>query len=561
MYSESLLVHFQRAEALRHEAVSLPSINLKTRQVCDLELLLNRGFYPLTGFLGRADYESVLESMSLASGELWPMPVCLDVPQDLGEKLQTDDRLALRDQEGFLLAVLTISDIWQPDLAREALAVYGTDDPTAHPSVRFLLSQQGRYYLGGSLEGLSLPLHFDFQDLRLPPSEMHRRFSQNGWRTVIGFQSEQHLHCAHKEMISRAAREAGASILLHPAIGVQCHGDLDQYTLVRSYQAFVRQFPRTMISLGLLPLYQRKAGPREALLQAMVRRNYGCTHFVVAADQADPFAETGALFYPAGAAQELVHAHEQETGIAMIPLREMVYVEERAEYLPADEVADGMNVRTISSLELRRRLEHGVEIPIWFSFPEVVEELRRAHPPRNKQGFTIFLTGLSGAGKSTVAKVLLARFLEMRDRPVTLLDGDIVRRNLSSELSFSKEHRELNVRRIGFVASEITKNGGIAICAPIAPYPEARDHNRHLIGQYGGFVEVHMNTPLAVCEQRDRKGLYAKARAGIVKGVTGIDDPYVPPLNPEVIIDTTQLTPAEAAQVILLYLEEQGYIR
>lgn len=561
MYSESLLVHFQRAEALRSEAVALPSVNLKTRQLCDLELLLNRAFFPLKGFMDRADYESVLSDMRLASGELWPLPVCLDVSSETGQMLEAGSKLALRDQEGFLLAILQVSDVWIPDLEREAAAVFGTADPAAHPSVRFLLSNTGRYYVGGSLEGLSLPLHFDFQDLRLSPSEMHRRFSQNGWRKVIGFQSEQHLHCAHKEMISRAAREAGASILLHPAVGVQYHGDLDQYTLIRSYQAFVRQFPRTMISLGLVPLYQRKAGPREALLQAMVRRNYGCTHFVVAGDQADPFAETGDTFYPKGAAQELVRAHEGETGIAMIPMREMVYVEEKAQYLPEDEVEEGMNVRAITSQELRHRLEHGIEIPDWFSFPDVVEELRRAHPPRSKQGFTIFLTGLSGAGKSTVAKVLLARFLEMRDRPVTLLDGDIVRRNLSSELTFSKEHRELNVRRIGFVASEITKNGGIAICAPIAPYPEAREHNRNLISQSGGFVEVFMNTPLEVCEQRDRKGLYAKARAGLVKGVTGIDDPYIPPANPEVTIDTTEMTPVEAAQVILLFLEEQGYIR
>lgn len=561
MHSESLLVHFRRAEPIRQEALGLPSLNLKTRQLCDLELLLTRAFYPLAGFMGQADYESVLDDMRLSTGELWPMPVCLDVGDELGGALRPGERLALRDKEGFLLAVLTVSDVWQPDLRREAMAIYGTDDPEAHPSVRFLLSKVGKWYVGGTLEGLSLPLHFDFQDLRLAPSDMYRRFTQNGWRRVIGFQSEEHLHCAHKEMISRAAREAGASILLQPAVGVQHHGDLDQYALIRAYQAFVRQFPRNMICLGLLPLYQRKAGPREALLQALVRRNYGCTHFLVSDYHADPFAENDSPFFPKGAAQELLREHAAESGIAMIPLRGMAYVEERGEYIPEDEVAPDMKVRTISSQELRRRLEHGLDIPSWFSFPEVVEELRHAHPPRSKQGFTVFLTGLSGAGKSTVAKVLLARFLEMRDRPVTLLDGDIVRRNLSSELNFSKEHRELNVRRIGFVAGEITKNGGIAICAPIAPYPDAREHNRQLITQYGGFVEVYMNTPLEVCEQRDRKGLYAKARAGLIKGVTGIDDPYIPPTDPEVTINTTEMTPLEAAQVILLFLEEQGYLR
>ncbi len=561
MHSESLLVHFRRAEPLRQEALTLESLNLKTSQLCDLELLLTRAFYPLKGFMTRADYESVLDTMRLSTGELWPVPVCLDVADELGKKLRAGGRLALRDKEGFLLAVLTVSDVWQPDLRREALAVYGTDDPDAHPSVRFLLNKVGVWYVGGNLEGLSLPLHFDFQELRLAPSELHRRFTQNGWSKVIGFQSGEHLHCAHKEMISRAAREVGASILLQPVVGVRHSGDLDQYALIRAYQAFVRQFPRNTICLGLLPLYQRKAGPREALLQALVWRNYGCTHFLVSGDHADPFCEGSPLFYPQGAAQELVRAHEGETGIAMVPMRGMVYVEDRGEYFPADEVESSLSVRSISSSELKRRLEHGLDIPTWFSFPDVVDELRRAHPPRSKQGFTIFLTGLSGAGKSTVAKVLQARFLEMRDRPVTLLDGDIVRRNLSSELSFSKEHRELNVRRIGFVASEITKNGGIAICSPIAPYPDARAHNRELITAYGGFVEVYMNTPLSVCEQRDRKGLYAKARAGIIKGVTGIDDLYIPPIRPEVTIDSSQMTPQEAAQRILLYLEEQGYLR
>jgi sulfate adenylyltransferase len=559
-YTDSLLVHFRRVEVLKKAALDYPSVDLNERQLCDLELLLNRAFYPLDGFMGRADYESVLNSMHLSDGTVWPIPICLDVPAKLALGIKQGQSLALRDQEGFLLATMTVEDVWEPDRESEAQAVYGTDDAVAHPGVRALF-QAHPFCVGGRVEGLHLPLHFDFPEYRLTPSETHRRFSQSGWRSVIGFHTERPLHCAHKEMILQAARKAGASIFLQPMAGLPGPGELDHFTMVRCYQEFVKKFPKNMISLGLLPYASRKAGPREALLQAIVRKNYGCSHFMVADDQGDPNVGNGPLFYPRGAAQELVRSLEAETGIAMVPLRRMVYVEDRAQYLPVEEVGEGMQVREISSAEIARRLEFGLEIPEWFSFPGVVDELRKAHPPRHKQGFTVFLTGLSGAGKSTLAKVLYVKFLEMRDRPVTLLDGDIVRKYLSSELGFTREHRELNITRIGFVASEITKNRGIAICAPIAPYEESRQANRELIAKYGGFVEVYMATPLAICEQRDRKGLYAKARKGLMKGVTGIDDPYIPPSNPDICIDTTEMTPTEAAQMVMLYLEEQGYIR
>jgi sulfate adenylyltransferase len=491
------------------------------------------------------------------------MPICLDVNEETAKQLKVGGCLALRDGEGFMLAVLNITDIWKPDKALEAELVFGTRDPSAHPGVRNLYEKVGPWYVAGSLEGLHLPIHYDFRSLRLTPAEVHRQFSQNGWRHVIGFQTEKHLHCAHKEMTLRAAREAGASILLQPVVGLTHPGDLDHYTQVRCYQEIVKKYPKNIIMLSLISLAMRKAGPREALWHAIIRKNYGCSHFMVADDHGDPFSSNGQVerFYPRGAAQKLVADLEGEIGIRMVPLKKMVYVEEKAEYIPEDEVGPDMNVKHISSSELRRRLEAGLEIPEWFSFPEVVTELRRAYPPRSKQGFTIFITGLSGAGKSTLARVLMVKFMEMNDRPVTLLDGDIVRRNLSSELTFSKAHRDLNITRIGFVASEITKNGGIALCAPIAPYEEPRRENRELISSYGGYVEVYLSTPIDVCEQRDRKGLYAKAKAGTVKGVTGVDDPYVPPTHPEITIDTAEVTPDEAAQEVLLYLEEQGYIR
>ncbi len=559
-FSESLIVHFRRAEQLRLEAIQLPAIDLNSRQLCDLELLLNRAFYPLTGYLKSADYHSVLEKMELIDGTVWSLPICLDVREKIAGSLEIGQRLALNDAEGFLLAILTVEEIWQPDKKKEALAIYGTSDGSRHPGVRNLHDSINEYYLGGSLEGINLPMHYDFGELRLTPSETNRRFTQFGWRRVLGFHTREYLHCAHRSMVLNTARDVGANIFLHPVVGLKYPGNMDHYTHVNCYQEILKYFPKNMIMLGITPLAERFAGPREALLHAIIRKNYGCSHFMVADDHADPFAGTNQeLFYPRNAAQTLVEEYSEKTGIEMVAEKKMGYVEEKAQYIFLNEVKDE-TVKNITSDELRRRLEWGLDIPSWFSYPEVVKELRRAFPPRSEQGFTVFLTGLSGSGKSTIAKVLMVRFMEMRGRPVTLLDGDIVRKNLSSELTFSQEHRNLNVTRIGFVASEITKNGGIALCAPIAPYEESRQANRELISRYGGYVEVHIDTPLEVCEQRDRKGLYAKARAGLIKGVTGVSDPYIAPVNPELTIDTSTLTPAEAVQEIFLYLEEQGYI-
>jgi sulfate adenylyltransferase len=500
--------------------------------------------------------------MRLADGTVWPIPICLDVSEKTAKRLVPGQPVALRDEEGFLVAILTVEDIWQPDKHREARSVFGTDEPKPHPRVRYLYEGVGDWYIGGSLEGIQLPIHYDFKDLRLTPADSHRAFLENGWRNVIGFQTEKHLHCAHREMIFSAARQAHGSIFLQPVVGLSHAGDLNHYTQVRCYQQILAKFPKHMIMLGLIPMAMRKAGPREALWQAIVKKNYGCSHFMVADDHGDPFINNGSdeRYYPLHEAQEMVQKYESEIGIKMFPLKKMVYVEDRAQYVPEGEVEQWMQVKRISSTELKRRLEKGLDIPEWFSYPEVVAELRHLYPPRRKQGFTIFITGLPSAGKSTLAKVLLVKFMELRDRPVTLLDGDIVRKNLSSELNFTREHRNLNIRRIGFVASEITKNGGIAICAPIAPYEESRRYNRELIGRCGGYIEVYLSTPMEVCEQRDRKGIYAKARTGKVSGVTGIDDPYIPPSEPEIVLDTSKLTPDEAAQEVLLYLEQQGFI-
>lgn len=359
----------------------------------------------------------------------------------------------------------------------------------------------------------------------------------------------------------RAATDVGAHLLLHPVVGLTKPGDIDHYTRVRCYRAINEHYPPDMMKLSLLNLAMRMAGPREALWHAIIRKNYGCTHMIVGRDHAGPGNDPSRKpFYSPYEAQEMVEKFQEEIGIRMIPFQEMVYAKSRAQYLPVNEVGEDDEVIRISGTEIRRRLREGLEIPEWFSYPNVVAELRKSYPPKKRHGITLFFTGLSGAGKSTVANVLLAKFLEMGERPVTLLDGDIVRKNLSSNLGFSKEDRDLNILRIGFVANEITKNGGIAICAPIAPYESTRRQIRELIEARGAFIEIHVSTPLEICEQRDRKGLYAKARAGLIKNFTGIDDPYEEPENPEIALDTTSLLPEEAAQEVLLYLEREGYL-
>ncbi|WP_027185713.1 bifunctional sulfate adenylyltransferase/adenylylsulfate kinase [Desulfovibrio inopinatus] len=561
-YSESLIVHIRRADNLRKESIDFPSLKLNLRQLCDLELLLNRACYPLAGYLCRKEYESVLDTMRLCDSTLWPMPICLDVSEKVAEGIEPGMPVAIRDPEGFMLAVLHVEECFRPDKRREAQALFGTDNPDLHPGVQHLFEQTGPVLIGGRLEGLHLPQHYDFTDLRLAPWEAHRIFNKKGWRNIIAFQSENVLHRAEREMLFAAAREAGASLFLQLIIEQPKLGDVDHFVLVRCFQEFVKTFPKNMVELGILPMATLKAGPREALWRAILQKNYGVSHICIAEDQCDPYSgmDTNDRFYPKGEALRLVEEYEEEIDISTIPLRPMGYIEEKAQYVVLDDIADPTTVKSLSPAEFKRRLDTDLEIPEWYSYPEIINELRLNFPPRSRQGFTLFITGLSGAGKSTLAKVLFIKLSEMRGRPVTLLDGDIVRENLSSELSFSKEHRNLNVKRIGFVASEITKNRGIAICAPIAPYEESRRAARDRVEKYGGFIEIFLSTPLEICERRDRKGIYAKARAGIMKGVTGIDDPYEKPTSADLNIDTSNISPAEAAHDALLFLREQGYI-
>ena len=555
-----LSVDPREAQRLKEASLHWPSIDLDARQLRDLELLINGGFSPLRGFMTREDYDGVLRDMRLADGSLWPIPICLEVAAQTAAGLETGDRLALRDPEGVMVAALTVEDVWLPDRDAEATAVFDTTS-SRHPGVARLRSHDGESYVGGRIEGLQLPVHYDFRSLRHSPQELREEFAKLGWRKVVAFQTRNPMHRAHQELTLRAAKEVEANLLIHPVVGLTKPGDVDHYTRVRCYQALRRYYPAHTSRLSLLPLAMRMAGPREAVWHAIIRKNYGCTHFIVGRDHAGPGVdENGEPFYGPYDAQELLAKHQEELGIEMVPFRLMVYVEDLDTYQPVDEVKEGHRALNISGTELRKRLAQGRDLPAWFTFPEVAEELRRTHPPRHKQGCTIFFTGLSGAGKSTIANVLLVKLLEAGGRPVTLLDGDIVRTNLSSELGFSKEHRDINIRRIGFVASEITKNGGIAICAPIAPYDAVRKEVRQTVEPGGGFLLVHVATPLKVCEVRDRKGLYAKARAGIIKEFTGISDPYEVPEDADVVLDTTVLRPEEAAQEILLHLESEGFL-
>jgi len=558
----NLLCDERRAMSLKAESEAFPSIALTQRQLCDLELLVNGGFSPLRGFMTQKEYDSVLKDVRLPNGMLWSIPITLDVPDSLAAILKGKNKLALRDSEGFMLAVMTVDDMWRADKSREADMIYGTTSKT-HAGVRYLFEQVQDTYVGGTVEGIQLPVHYDFETFRHTPEELRLLFAKLGWHRIVAFNTSKPMHRIHRDITLSAAKETEANILLHPAVGMTKPGDLHYYARVHCYQAIRRYYPPDLAMLSLLPIAVRMAGPREALWNAIIRQNYGCSHIIIGPEHAAPpdVRAGGPRYYPTYAAQELVARHRNELAISMVPVKEVHYVPVCDQFLPDEQIQrEGMKSVEFTEKDLYHRLARNQEIPDWFTFPDVLVELRKAYPARNRQGITLFFTGLSGAGKSTIAKIIYAKFIERGDRPVTLLDGDIVRQNLSSELGFSKEHRDLNIKRIGFVASEITKNGGAAICAPIAPYAATRRAVRDLIEQHGAFIEIHVATPLEICESRDRKGLYAKARKGLIPEFTGISDPYESPEHPEIRIDTTDLSPMQAAQEIFLYLLREGYL-
>lgn len=549
------------AERLKQRSAGLPGIDLDTRQLCDLELLLNGAFSPLEGFLMQRDYERVVEELRLADGTLWPVPITLDVSEAFAAKLAPGSEVALRDTQGVPIAVLEVADIYTPDRENEALKVFGTTDRT-HPGVAELLERYRPVYLGGRVRGIQPPAHFDFAGLRDTPRSLRAWFAERGWHRVVAFQTRNPMHRAHRELTLRAARQVGAKLLIQPSVGRTKPGDVDHYTRVRCYQALLPQYPADSARLSLLPLAMRMGGPREALWHAIIRKNYGASHFIVGRDHAGPGkGADGHPFYGPFDAQHLLERYQHELGIEVVPFPAMVYVANRDAYVPSTEVGPQDDVRDISGTQLRRHLHEGSEIPAWFSFPEVVKILRERHPAQAVRGFALFFTGLSGAGKSTLAQAVVAQLLERTSRSVTVLDGDEVRKHLSHGLGFSREDRHANVTRIGYVASEIVRHGGIAVCAPIAPYAQSRAQARELVEAHGDFIEIHVATALEVCEARDRKGLYAQARAGAIAQFTGISDPYEEPAHPELRVDGNAANPVVLARHIVDLLAQRGLLR
>ncbi len=550
----------QSKDILKKKSINYPSWVLTDRQICDLEMILNGGFSPLGGFLGKDDYESVINDLRLNDGRLWPIPIMLDVTSEFAQSISIGNKITLKDKEGFSLAIMEITDIWEPDRIKEANLVFGTDDDS-HPGVDYLLNECNPLYVGGTLDCIDFPHHYDYQHLRHTPEVLKQKFQEMGWNKIVAFQTRNPLHRAHVEMTLRAIKEINANLLIHPVVGMTKPGDVDHYTRVRCYNHVLDKYPDNSAILSLLPLAMRMGGPREALWHAIIRKNYGCTHLIVGRDHAGPGNDKdGNPFYGPYDAQDIIEKYKDEIGIQMVPFKFLVFLPDQNSYKPIDEIPDGIDYKTVSGSELRKHLDEGTDIPDWFTYQEVAKELQKSRPPKAGRGFTIFFTGLSGSGKSTLANGLLIKLLENGSRPVTLLDGDIVRTHLSSELGFSKEHRSLNVRRIGFVASEITKNKGIAICAPIAPYKKDRRFNRKLISKLGGYIEIYVSTSIDKCEERDVKGLYKLAREGVIKEFTGISDPYEAPENAEIIIDSSGIAPEELVDQIYHKIKKIGYI-
>ena len=559
-YIPELYVTGESLDYYRNKAPSLKSYNLNLRQTCDLDLILDGSFYPLKGFLTQKEYLSVCENIHLPSGELWPIPINLDVSEEFADTLTLGEEISLKDQEGVSLAILVVEDIWCPQKLFEADKVFGSTSKE-HPGVNYLLNKSNKIYLGGKLIGINKPTFYDFKHLRNSPNELRKIFNKLGWSSVVAFQTRNPLHRAHFELTLRASSESEANLLIHPVVGMTKPGDIDHFTRVRCYEAILKYYSKSTTCLSLLNLAMRMAGPKEAILHGLIRANYGCTHFIIGRDHAGPGLKANMVsFYQEYEAQELFTKYQDKINIQLIKFQNFVFLEDSAEYVPINEVPENSSVVQISGTELRRRLNKDLKIPEWFSFPEVIAELKKTKPPLHKQGFAVFFTGLSGSGKSTIANALINMLLEIGDRSVTLLDGDIVRKRLSSELGFSKNHRDINIRRIGFVAMEIVKNGGIAICAPIAPYQKTRDDVREEIEAFGSFIEVYLSTPLETCEKRDRKGLYKLAREGKIKEFTGISDPYEIPDNPELILNSENKKVEECASLIMLKLKRMGLV-
>lgn len=544
--------------ASNSDILNLPRLNLKGRQLHDLEVMLVGGFAPVTGFMDEEDYNSVVESMRLPDGSLFPIPIVLDIPSK--SSYHIGEKILLCDQFGNPLAVMEITSRYTPNKQKEVKHVYGTED-RMHPGVQYVLDEMHDTYIGGTLTQLGLPVRNDFKQFRKTPEELKQHFKEKGWDKVVGFQTRNPMHRAHFELVKRAHEKTGAPVLVHPVVGMTKPGDIDYVTRVRTYNVVCNNYGKDFTYLSLLPLAMRMAGPREALWHAIIRKNYGCTHFIVGRDHAGPGkGSDGKDFYGPYEARDLLLEHGDEIGINVVPSDELAYSKTREEYVETGDLRENEEIENISGTEFRRRLREGEEIPDWFSFKESIDILRESVKKDTRPGAAFFFTGLSCSGKSTLAQLLLARLQELQDRDITFLDGDVIREHLSKGLGFSKEDRDENVKRVGFVASEVVKHGGLVICSLIAPYRDARRYVRNMVEHYGEFIEIYVNASLETCEKRDTKGLYEKARKGLIQGFTGISDPYEVPEQPEFIANTEEATPEELVNQIIAELYARGIL-
>jgi len=556
----NLVADENEREELLARAPQLPSLKITMRNLCDLELLATGGFSPLTTFMGKADYERVLHEMRLADGTFWPLPITLTA--DPAELPEVGEDIVLRNTNNDVIAVMTLNEVYHWDAETEAALAYGSTDPR-HPMVSEM-ERWGKVCISGPIKVVNLPKYHDFVELRRTPAEVRAMLEEMGQENVVAFQTRNPLHRIHEELTKRAAAEVKGSLIIHPVVGMTKPGDVDHYTRVRIYKALVENYyDKNSTTLSLLPLAMRMAGPKEALLHAIIRRNYGANHFIVGRDHAGPGKDsTGKPFYGPYDAQELMTQYESEISVKMIPFEELVYLPDEDRYVEGKDIPAGAKILNISGTQVRDDyLAQGKLLPEWFTRPETAEILREMYPPRHKQGFCIWFTGLSGSGKSATTQILTSLLLE-RGRQLTILDGDVVRTHLSKGLGFSKEDRDTNIIRIGFVAGEIVRGGGAVICAAISPYRSTRNEARKMIGD--NFITVYMDTPVEVCEERDVKGLYAKARQamddGKPMGFTGVDDPYEPPIDPEITLKGYGASPEENARIIVQYLKDQGYL-
>lgn len=546
----------EEAAVLREKATHLPSVQISSRSLCDLELLASGAFSPLDRFMGEKDYQKVVQEMRLADGTFFPIPITLPMEEFSG--LGLDKEIALRDLRNEILAVLRVREIFPRNYDEECRNVFGTTD-TRHPLVSEM-SQWARNYVSGELRVLQLPNHFDFARLRLRPAQVRERLESTGFRNVVAFQTRNPMHRSHEELTKRVLEMIEGALLIHPTVGITRLGDIDYFTRIRCIQSLVENYyPSERTVLSVLPMAMRMAGPREALWHMIIRRNYGASHFIIGRDHASPGKDSqGNPFYDPYAAQDLAAKYENEIGVKSVVFNEMLYLPDQDKYEEVNKISKDTRTMNISGTEIREEyLRKGRMLPAWYTRPEVAKILMRSYPPRNEQGFCIWFTGLPSAGKSTIAEILANKLYEYGKR-VTLLDGDVVRTHLSKGLGFSREDRDTNILRIGFVASEIVRHNGVVLCAAVSPFRATRDQVRTMFDA-GNFIEVFVDTPVEVCEERDVKGLYALARSGELKGFTGVDDPYEAPLNPELTVHTTQQTPQTLAERILDLLQQQEF--